>query len=171
MRKGKLTAVAVAGLALAVPASASADPPGSYCADGWKVTVHNRGMKFKLAQPVQRDENHKSAPFRAHFEVGKETRFTWHVNVKVSAEAKFAIFASVKAEVDAGVEHSVSTNLKNGVDPLVKPGYAVIGKYGWYYRRVSGLAQFGSGGYCRRAVAFRASLPRGEGWRVYTRKF
>ena len=167
MRRGKLTAVAVAGLALAVPASASADPPGSYCADGWKVTkIRNLGMKFKRAQPVQRNENRTNKPITTTFEVSKTKTFTWHLNVKVSAEAKFAIFASVKAEVDGGVERSVTTNLRNNVTYRIPARRAGIGKYGFYYRRVSGVAELGSGGYCRKAIRFRGSVPRGEGWRL-----
>ena len=171
MRTGRRTAVLVTALTLALPASAAADPPGSYCASGWKVTkIRNLGMKFKLAQPVQRNENRTRSPATTSFEVTTQKTFTWRLNVRVSAEAKFAVFASVKAEIDAGVERSVSTNLRNNVTYRIPPRRAAVGKYGFYYRRVSGLAQFGSGGYCRRAFRFRASLPRGQGWRIYVRR-
>jgi hypothetical protein len=165
----------LAGLAtaavLAAPAAAAADPPSSYCANGWHVThIKNLGMSFRLAQPVQRNENRTRHTAVTSFEVSKQTTFTWHLNVKVSAEASFAIFASVKTEVDAGVERSVSTNLRNNVTYRIPPGRAAIGKYGFYYRRVAGIAQYGRGDYCVKGFAFRAALPRGEGWRIYLRK-
>jgi len=170
MRSVRMASVAVAAL-LAAPAAASAEPPGSFCANGWHVTkMRNLGMKFRLAQPIQRNENRTRRRATTSFEVSTQKTFTWHLNLKVSAEAKFAIFASVKTEIDAGVQRSVSTNLRNNVTYRIPPGYAAIGKYGFFYRRVAGVAQYGRGDFCVKGFGFRAVLPRGEGWRIYLRK-
>jgi hypothetical protein len=171
MRSMRLASVAAAAGCLAVPAGAAADPPGSYCARGWHVKgLRNLGMKFRLAQPVQRNENHTGRSALTTFEVTTQKTFTWHLDVKVSAEAGFAIFASVKTELDAGVQRSVSTNLRNNVTFRIPRHHAAIGKYGFYYRRVTGLAQYGRGDYCVKSVRFYAVLPRGEGWRIYLRR-
>jgi hypothetical protein len=165
-----MASVAVAAL-LAAPAAASAEPPGSFCANGWHVTkMRNLGMKFRLAQPIQRNENRTRRWATTSFEVSTQKTFTWHLDLKVSAEAKFAIFASVKSEIDAGVQRSVSTNLRNNITYVIPPRRAAIGKYGFYYRRVAGIAQYGRGDYCVKSFAFHAVLPRGEGWRIYLRK-
>jgi hypothetical protein len=170
MRSVRLAGIAAAAI-LAIPTAASADPPSSYCANGWHVTsIRNLGMKFRLAQPVQRNENRTRRAAVTSFEVSTQKTFTWHLDLRVSAEAKFAIFASVKTEIDAGVQRSVSSNLRNTVTYRIPPGYAAIGKYGFFYRRVAGIAQYGRGDYCVRGFGFRAVLPRGEGWRIYLRK-
>jgi hypothetical protein len=170
MRSVRIAAAAAVAV-LAAPVAASAEPPSSFCRNGWHVTsIKNLGMKFRLAQPVQRNENRTRRTAVTSFEVSSQKTFTWHLNVKVSAEASFAIFASVKTEIDAGVERSVSTNLRNNVTYRIPPGHAAIGKYGFYYRRVAGIARYGRGDYCVKGVGFRAALPRGEGWRIYLRR-
>jgi hypothetical protein len=170
MRRLYMAAAAIAGL-LAVPASASAEPPSSFCANGWHVTtLHNLGMHFRLAQPIQRNENRTGHAATTSFEVSTQKTFTWHLDVKVSAEAGFAIFASVKTELDGGVQRSVSTNLRNSITYRIPAHRAAIGKYGFYYRRVSGIAQYGKGDYCMRSFRFHAVLPRGQGWRIYVRR-
>src|SRR5947209_4291329 len=110
MRRVQMAAAAILGL-LALPSAAAAEPPSSYCASGWHVTsLRNLGMKFRLAQPVQRNENRTGHSATTSFEVATQKTFTWHLDVKVSAEAGFAVFASVKTELDAGVQRSVSSN-------------------------------------------------------------
>lgn len=114
----------------------------------------------------RRIENPTGQTAKVTFSSKKQKTVTMSASVKVKASYG-AIFASVEAEVDAGVEKSYTNEIGESVEYKVPSGRAAMGRYGTFIRPVTGRLKKGDGAnncvFDRRITAY---LPKASGWRI-----
>lgn len=164
-----LLAATIAASAMLLPtASAMAEP---HCAPGWRFTGLQKKRVRMLVTERRRIENRTSRTAKVTFESKKAKTVKLSASVKVEGGYN-AIFASVKAEVDAGVEKSVTSEVGESVTFPLRAKRVAHGRHGVFIRPVTGrLTRGDSGSSCLYDRRITAYLPRESGWRISISKF
>ena len=162
-----VTLTAVLATGLVAPSVASAEP---HCASGWRFTDMRKKRVRLAVQERRRIENNTNRAARVTFTSRKSK--TVKMSASLHLEASYnAIFTSVKASIDVGVEKAVSSEIGEAVSfplPRKRVGH---GRYGVFIRPVTGRLTRGSrSNQCLVDRRITAYLPRASGWRVSVTK-
>jgi hypothetical protein len=162
-----LIAMVAVAAALVPAAPAVAEP---HCAEGWKFTNIKKKRVRMLVTERRRIENRTNRTAKVTFESKRAKTVKLSASLKIEASYN-AIFTSVKAEVDVGVEKSVTSEVGESVEYPLRPKRAAHGRHGVFIRPVTGRLTLGDhSSQCRVDKRITAYLPRESGWRISVSK-
>ena len=153
----------ISGVFVASPASASIS-----CDPGWNWQVTQNRKNYLSPKYRTSVTNSTSHTITADFTTTEAGTYTWSVGASLSAEAKAAIFANVKLEINGSITKSKTTTYGVTTHSSVNPHSTLKADYGVMVEYV-----YGNWGYtysnCDRGrqiyTTFRA--PYRTNWHIY----
>jgi len=162
-------AAVVVGLStVAVPARAvEADvEERPICEASWQFDPSSSSLS-QTAVDTALAQNTGPRPIAYKFTSTRSGTTTFSASVTLGVELKAAVFATVKAEINAGISNAVTATTGVEISGTVPPRSTVRGTYGVFYVRVHGQ-KYWQTRECRKTSSgwISVTAPYGRGWRV-----
>lgn len=158
---------AVVGVFVLTPAAAYAtEDSRPVCEASWQFDPSSSSVS-QTAVDTALAQNSGPRPIAYKFTSTRSGTTTFSASVTLGVELKAAVFATVKAEINAGISHAVTATTGVEVSGTVPPRSTVRGTYGVFYVRVHGQKWWQTR-ECRKTQGgwISVTAPYGRGWRV-----